>query len=177
MRYPLVKNNDILKKILLTKENRVIRQRELINKFRKPIISFTLNIPGPDKNKPEYLILFKEGLKAIHKMVRTRLISQENYRGACGAEALIVVDGNPEKIKKDCITIEETHPLGRLFDIDVIRTNYKKISRKDIKRNKRKCLICDDSAVHCIVSKRHTLNELTKKINTLQKTFEANQHE
>ena len=35
--------------VLLSREKRVAIQNEMIKKYRKPIISFTMNIPGPIK--------------------------------------------------------------------------------------------------------------------------------
>ncbi len=39
--------------ILNCREKRVVIQNEMIRKYRKPIISFTMNIPGPIKTNNE----------------------------------------------------------------------------------------------------------------------------
>ena len=64
------------------------------------------------------------------------------------------------KIKKLMTTMEETHILGRLFDIDVLDANGQKLSR-DMPR---RCLLCDKQAQICARSRRHSVSELTAKI-------------
>ena len=43
-----------LKELLDSRENRVWHQQELIEKYGGVLVSVTLNIPGPIKDKPEY---------------------------------------------------------------------------------------------------------------------------
>lgn len=47
-----------------------------------------------------------------------------------GDELLLAIDCPAEKIKNLTTEIEETHPIGRLFDIDVIDTDGQKLSRR-----------------------------------------------
>ena len=62
-------------------------------------------------------------------------------------------------------SIEETHPLGRLFDIDVLDTTGTKLSRKIY----RKCFLCGCQAQECASSRKHSVSELqayiAKEIN------------
>ena len=47
--------------ILNCREKRVVIQNEMIRKYRKPIISFTMNIPGPIKTNNEIKKAFDIG--------------------------------------------------------------------------------------------------------------------
>ena len=51
--------------ILNCREKRVVIQNEMIRKYRKPIISFTMNIPGPIKTNNEIKKAFDIGKNLI----------------------------------------------------------------------------------------------------------------
>ena len=59
--------------------------------------------------------------------------------------------------------IEETHPIGRLFDIDVIDTDGQKLSRPSY----RKCIICGCQAQECARTRKHTVEEMQAKIEEM----------
>ena len=59
--------------------------------------------------------------------------------------------------------IEDTHPLGRIFDIDVIDTDGTKLSRDSF----RKCILCDCQAQECARSRRHSVDEMFQAITEL----------
>ena len=61
------------------------------------------------------------------------------------------------------IALEETK-IGRLYDIDVLEKENTKISRKDLGFPERKCLLCDNPACQCGRSRKHSIEELRKKI-------------
>ena len=82
---------------------------------------------------------------------------------------LLCVDASAEKIKDLTQQIEETHPYGRLFDMAVIRINGQKLSRPSY----RKCLICDCQAQDCARSRKHTIEEMQDKIESILRDEET----
>lgn len=76
---------------------------------------------------------------------------------------LLCVSASAEKIKDLTTQIEEKHPYGRLFDMDVIGTDGQKLSRPSY----RKCLICDCQAQECARSRKHTIAEMQDKIEEI----------
>ncbi|MEG0379594.1 MAG: triphosphoribosyl-dephospho-CoA synthase CitG, partial [Eubacterium sp.] len=58
--------------------------------------------------------------------------------------------------------LEESTPLGRLFDIDVQRSDGSKVSRKIIGLPKRKCLLCHKNAFECSRSRAHSVKDLLR---------------
>ena len=54
-----------LSQMLEARENRVIRQRELLAEHRLPMISFTMNIAGPVKNSPSIRRGFRLGRQLL----------------------------------------------------------------------------------------------------------------
>ena len=54
-----------LQEILDARERRAEAQRELLKQHARPLISFTMNIPGPVKDSPLIRRGFDEGLRRL----------------------------------------------------------------------------------------------------------------
>ena len=85
------------------------------------------------------------------------------FHDITGDEMLLCVDAPAEKIKDLTQQIEERHPYGRLFDMDVIGTDGMKLSRSSY----RKCLICNCQAQECARARRHTVAEMQDRIEEI----------
>lgn len=148
------------------RERRANIQTDFVQKFNCPVISFCLNIPGPIKTNPQIQELFSLGKESIIEFLSLKSISinkQLEFHDITGDELLISVNENANILKTAMTHIEESHPLGRLFDIDIIDINNKKISRPSY----RKCLICNKQAQECARSRAHSIEEMQNKINEL----------
>jgi holo-ACP synthase/triphosphoribosyl-dephospho-CoA synthase len=154
--------------ILNARDERVKVQQELIGKYKLPLISFTLNIAGNIKRSPLFDIIFDKGLQSILSEIKINIIYKQIKRDDTGSLALIVVDDEITSLKRKMVEIENSSPSARLYDIDVIKTDFKPISRLDIGLDVRGCLICDKPYLVCRRNKTHTLEEVintTKKIS------------
>lgn len=152
-----------LSEMLDARENRALEQRKILDEFNITIISFTLNISGPVKTFPLAQKSFIEGKKLVNeKLKRHNLnIAYEKYNiDKTSYEAFFALDYNPFYIKKLMVDIENSCPLGRIFDIDVLKANGDKLSRQDLNIPERTCLLCNDKAHVCARSKKHTTDEL-----------------
>lgn len=164
----------VLYEILNSRENRALMQKKIIEMYKHSLISFTLNIPGPNKDSIEYRRIHDEGMRAI-----TNTLEEKGYKieyieriyKSTGAEGYISIDIEPIELKIITVEIEDTHSLGRLFDIDVFDRDHNQISRRDIGYHPRKCLICDKDARVCSRSGLHSLDELIEKINYIYNSF------
>lgn len=158
-----------LQDMLACREARVQRQEQYLADFaeQKPtLISFSLNIPGPVKTNTALHKLFEDGLAAIQAVLaeqRVTVLKEEAIAAPTGDEALWAVVGSPEAIKSEMTRLEESLPLGRLFDIDVLNAQGEKLSRAF----PRHCLICGEQAQGCARSRKHSVEELTLKIEQL----------
>ena len=152
--------------ILNCREKRVVIQNEMIRKYRKPIISFTMNIPGPIKTNNEIKRAFNIGKNLILEKLKENnieILEIQELNKNTGNELFISINSSAEKIKDITITIEENCELGRLFDIDIIDKNFEKLSRKSF----RKCLICETQAQECGRSRKHSVEELQNKVEEI----------
>ena len=154
--------------ILNCREKRVAIQNDMIKKYNKPVISFTMNIPGPIKTNNEIKKAFDIGKNLILEKLKENnitILEIQELNENTGNELFISVDSQAEKIKNITVAIEESSELGRLFDIDVIDINFEKLSRKSF----RKCLICEEQAQECGRSRKHSVGELQNKVEEILK--------
>ena len=155
-----------LEEMLQCRERRAHIQNTLLNRYHSPILSFTMNIPGPVKVTDTLHRAFKEACALIFD-----LLAQPPYTIAetleinekTGDELMICFTGDAKALKKLTTNLEDTHPLGRLFDIDIIDTDGLKLSRAVY----RTCLICDGQAQVCTHSRRHSVEEMQNKIEAM----------
>ena len=155
-----------IEEILDCREKRVTIQNEMIKKYNKPVISFTMNIPGPIKTNNEIKKAFDIGKNLILENLKEnniKVLEIQELNENTGNELFISINSLAEKIKNITVTIEESCELGRLFDIDVIDINFKQLSRKYF----RKCLICEEQAQECGRSRKHSVKELQDKIEEI----------
>lgn len=131
------------------REARAARQAELINETGLPLVCFTMNIAGPVKYSRAVEICFNVGcmeLTAELSHMGARLEKTEYYIKETGCEAFFCVGHMvPMLIKAIAQKVEEKFGFGRLFDIDVLGKDGKKLARKQ----PRKCLVCENDAQAC----------------------------
>ena len=134
-----------LVQMLDARERRVQHQQELLARYHKPLICFTMNICGPVKDSPLIRRGFARGRQLLRQQfLRAKLtpLYQDAVREVTGCEAFYVLDADPLTIKKFTTDIEDATPLGRLFDMDVIRPDGLKVDREELDLEGRRCLIC-----------------------------------
>lgn len=167
-------NKVILERVLKSREDRRLKQEDIISRYPFSLISFTLNTPGVIKDSPLYRRIHNEGIIEIEKMLKdinTDIIYKTIIYKRTGSEGFISVDVDPKQLKVLCTKIEENHLLGRIFDIDIFNSNYSQINRTHINKETRQCLICEERALNCIRSKRHTTEELIEKIQNISRGY------
>ncbi len=163
-----MKGNEInLTQMLERREQRFNEQKFFLDKFHSPLISFSMNIPGPVKTNDDIFNAFMFGkkllldeLNIIHADINDVLEIHEDT----GDELLLSVKNiSPEILKNLTLKIENNNNFGRLFDIDVIDEAGNKLSRK----NFRKCLICGKQAQECARSRTHSVEEMQIAVEKL----------
>ncbi len=146
-----------LLEILDAREKRVMKQRELISKHSCPLICFTMNIAGPIKVNPLIERAFFEGVSQIEHAISSDIVREkEIIVEKTGCEAFFAIDADAVSIKKMCVEIEESSPIGRLFDMDVLDKNGEKLERE----NERSCFVCGKKGRFCSAGRVHSVEEL-----------------
>ena len=88
-----------------------------------------------------------------------------------GYEAYLITPMPLLEAKRIAVNIEDTHPLGRLFDIDIINADGVPVSRDAIGEKPRRCLVCDHEARYCMRMRWHTQEEIWAKINEMMDSY------
>ena len=155
-----------LEQMLEARERRASRQRALLAQYALPLVSFSMNIAGPVKNSPLIRRGFRLGERALKEHLALSggaILHEEATDAVTGCEGLYAVDMDPVALKKLTCAMEEHSPLGRLFDMDVITPEGRKLERGAPRR----CLICDRNASECARSRAHTVEELQAATRTI----------
>lgn len=163
-------DEEILREILDSRERRAKKQSVLIDKYNNSLISFTLNIPGSIKDSETYRAIHKEGMGIIEdclKEKKIKILYKEEEEHSTGREGYLLVDKDSHELKQISIDIEEGHPLGRIFDIDIFNSDNEQISRSDLDSVGRRCLLCDKDARVCMRMQSHTYEDLIQNIHSI----------
>ena len=167
-----------LMEMLDARERRVQHQQMLLQQYHKPLICFTMNICGPIKDSPLIRRGFERGRQLLRQQfLRAKLtpIYQDVSREVTGCEAFYVLDADPLAIKKFTTDVEDATPLGRLFDMDVICPDGRKVNREELHLPGRRCLICGGPAKVCSSRRVHTVAELQEKTTAILTEARNNQ--
>ena len=92
-----------------------------------------------------------------------------------GYEAYLITTMPLLEAKRVAVEIEDTHPLGRLFDIDVIDKQGIPVSRDRVGGQPRRCLVCDHEARYCMRMRWHTQEEIWARINQMTDDYALQQ--
>ena len=160
--------------MLNARERRVWVQEKLLSEYPGVLVSFTLNIPGPVKVLPHVPDAFALALKEIVSALTEAeipILKRSLILDKTGPEAFLCVDVDALAVKRLLVPLEDDSKLGRLYDIDIIGRDGKKISRSDIGEPGRTCLLCGRPARECSRSRAHSVEELTVEINRIFKEY------
>jgi len=93
------------------------------------------------------------------------LLFKEERLLLTGWEGFWVFDEEALFLKRYLVSLEEKHPLGRLWDFDVYDPVQGQLSRAEMGLPPRQCLLCSAPGAECTRSMRHTFNELDQEIH------------
>lgn len=163
-----------LQDILKCRDMRVQYQQCLLEKYQNIVICYKLNIPGAVKYNFLIKKIFDEGLQVFKdKLDRISLVILEEksiYKNS-GPEYFGAFNIPAYLMKKITTNIEDTHALGRLYDFDVLSGKGEQISRQELGKEPRKCLLCESNAFECGRARRHQVGELIAKIESMAKEY------
>lgn len=152
-----------LMEMLEARENRVRQQDVLREKYGAAVISFSLNIAGPVKDSPLIRRAFRAGqeqLEAGLTAAKLTVLERAERLAPTGCEGLYAVNGTAEEVKALCVSIEDGSPLGRLFDMDVLTPDGRKLDREEVRGGPRNCIVCGAAGKGCASRRVHSVEEL-----------------
>jgi len=153
-----------LSQMLDAREERVQLQKKLLTDYPCPLVCFTMNIAGPVKNSPVIERGFRFGITELESSIAPELVRCRKVDILpTGCQAMISVDMDAKDLKEICVAIEDKNCLGRLFDMDVIDIDGKKIERSTL----RGCIICGAPGRACAAGRIHPVDELQAATNKI----------
>lgn len=109
-----------LEQLLRSRDERVALQQSFLQEHPEgTLLCLTVQLPGEVKRDKRSLAVAEAAVKAVREVFPAR--TAELLRDLeTGFEGYFVVGCSPLEAKSAACRIEDTHPLGRLMDIDVI---------------------------------------------------------
>ena len=122
------------------------------------VVSVKANVVGADKLIPFANLIVSHFSCLIYKKWGYKPIILKNSDGLC--HIFSIVKGND--LKDYTVSLEESHPLGRLVDIDVTLKGEAAPASRGFPR---RCFICDNPAFVCGRLKAHSQEDLLNFFN------------
>ena len=183
-----------LDELLASRDARHAMQQKLMAEHSgKTLVCLTVVMPGSVKRNQQSLIVARAAVKAMRKaynisddlLPETELLTNElkiETRECLverdlntGYEAYLITSLPLLEAKRVAVDIEDTHPLGRLFDIDVIDAQGIPVSRDRVGGQPRRCLVCDHEARYCMRMRWHTQEEIWARIKQMTDDYALQQ--
>lgn len=156
--------------LLASRDKRQARQQDWLTRHSAPLVSFTVVAPGPIKDSALTRRIFNHGLTALLALAEQSawiVREQTALVSASGPEGLLSIEAPAHDLKLATIELEHSHPLGRLWDIDVLTPEGEILSRRHFALPARRCLLCEQSAADCARGKTHALSDLLTQMEAL----------
>lgn len=125
---------------------------------------------GAVKDSIRYRNMMGVALRACDQLLwkhRWQTLDRQVLWLPTGPEALWCVAHPASEIKAMCSTLEQSHPLGRLWDIDVICPQNGLVGRQSLGESQRRCLLCDEPAHACARSRRHDTDLVVARVEQM----------
>ncbi|MBR2131338.1 MAG: triphosphoribosyl-dephospho-CoA synthase CitG [Oscillospiraceae bacterium] len=153
-----------LAQMLTAREERQERIADALRRYQLPLVSFSMNIPGPVKYSPLIQRGFREGCRRLETALEQFPLTEiARVEAVTGCEVLYTVDADAPAVKAVCAKLEDQDALGRLFDIDVIGSQGQKLDRTLLGLEERGCMVCGAAGRGCASRRLHTLDELHRE--------------
>lgn len=175
-----------LEQLLASRDARAAHQQAMLAAWPgHTLICLTVQFPGPVKRSASTLIVGGAGLAALLDKFGSVVRHAQVRDLKTGYEAYLVVPLPALLVKKTCCQVEDTHPLGRLMDMDVLEAPGQAggdsascpaptghlLDRASVGLPPRRCLLCGQPARYCMRARTHTTEELLRKIEQMVADF------
>ncbi len=161
-----------LDRLLASRETRAAFQKELLESYHgKTLVCLTVIVPGPVKRNQQSLVVAQAAVTALVSAFSGSTLHLELRDLPTGYEGYLVTSLSNLEAKELTCGLEDSHPLGRLFDLDVITADGTPLSRQAVGRSPRKCLICGQEALWCMRNRTHSIDELNARIREMIEAY------
>ncbi len=165
--YPGLRGRPVsLEEVLAARDRRAAIQSRLLASTGGPLLSMTLNMPGPVKRTALSSFFFDLEWQALTDSLRilgAAPVSQVRLEEETGDEAVMAVKGlEPRALKAFAVALETGSEAARLLDLDVLDDRGRPLNRETLGWAPRSCLLCRQPAFVCGSSRFHPLDDLVE---------------
>lgn len=108
-----------LEQLLESRDRRAAHQRQLLDAHPgRVLLCLTVQLPGSVKRNQLSLAIARAGVEAVREAFKPEY--EELMDLETGYEGYFLVPMDPLEAKRRACQLEDTHPLGRLMDLDVL---------------------------------------------------------
>lgn len=158
--------------LLASRDRRVVTQQKLRETYpHLTLVCLTVIMPGNVKRNLSSYVTSHAATTSLITRFEGNITDLKVNDLPTGYELFLVTTMSQEKAKIAACEIEDTHPLGRLFDIDVFDAHGVPIKRESVGYAPRRCLICDNESRYCMRNRSHTSAQLMSKINSMIEAY------
>lgn len=164
-----------LQQLLASRDARRGKQLQYLDANKgSTLIVLTVVIPGNVKRCADSLAIARAGVDAMEATFADKATTLATADLPTGFEAYFISQLSPDACKELTSAIEDSHPLGRLMDLDVFAPDGIAVSRTDRSKEPRRCLLCGNDARICMRAFTHTQAELLAEIHRRVKLWQQN---
>ena len=154
--------------LLQSRDNRHALQQQLMQQHPgSTLVCLTVVMPGSVKRNLYSVVTAQAALTALLDRLGEHIQAVRARDLETGYEAYLITGLPALEAKRVTCDIEDSHPLGRLFDIDVMDSDGMPITRQTVGGEPRRCLLCDHEARWCMRNHSHSQEELMAHIQRL----------
>lgn len=139
-----------LAEVLAARDERAARQRDLLADTGA-VVSLTVVVPGAVKRSAVVERVFAAAAQAVAVELASRgwaVRRRVERHLPTGPELQLSVAARPVPLKAAMTALEDAHPWGRLWDVDVVTADGP-LGRLDVGGAARCCLVCSGPAMPC----------------------------
>ena len=158
--------------LLHSRDERHALQQQLIQQHPGgTLVCLTVVMPGSVKRNLYSMVTAQAAVTALLERMGDHIIATRARDLETGYEAYLITDLPALEAKRVTCDIEDSHPLGRLFDIDVMDADGVPISRQTVGGEPRRCLLCDHESRWCMRNHSHSQEELMAHIKMVVEDY------
>jgi len=158
--------------LLQSRDNRHALQQQLMQQHPGcTLVCLTVVMPGSVKRNLYSVVTAQAALTALLERMGDHVQATRARDLVTGYEAYLITDLPVLEAKRVTCDIEDSHPLGRLFDIDVMGDDGMPVGRQQVGGEPRRCLLCEHESRWCMRNHSHTQEELMAHIKKVVEDY------
>lgn len=164
-----------LQQLLESRDERQRMQHRYLSDYPElTLMVVTVVMPGTEKRNHLSSVVSGAAMHVLREEFNAEIRMEKTRDLETGFEGWFLIDLPCHEAKRRSCTIEDAHPLGRLFDIDIFDVQTTgPLSRTSLGLPERRCILCDEPARMCMRSGVHSRESVMGRIREMVTDYES----